>query len=390
MAWHSPIVGRRTAGKWNPFKFQSHGMVRPISVRGILVTEGRARRRRVFVNKRGLAFISMKSLISTHTNSNTREGGGTRSVTEMLAPPELLTLTPRRSRCQSIAKSSRAGHSPRWRVSRLPGSRAPSLKKPKAYQTQAGSIITSFQTAGRSDITKEAMDVGPTTITDGRHPRDAFAMSNVPGLLCRWRSGGGRPAGLHGATAWRNSLSDLVVFGRRAGRYGGRNSPRPIMPMGTTLDNAQLQAIAKTALKPLMSALRRGILIIFSTACRSHQDLVGIVRTETELQQALTKSPSCTPSAENGASPATASTKTTGGTPPSMPSTTCLLVSEAITVAVDRRKRAAAAQFREYFPRCSDGNVKHHVNGERWRGCWFISVLLPPCPMSFHAVSAMK
>ena len=70
-----------------------------------------------------------------------------------------------------------------------------------------------------------------------------------------------------------------------------RNLPRPIRPTGTTVDNAQLQAIAKNRAQAFRSRRYLGkIPIRFSMTCRrAMQDLVGIVRTETEMQQALVK-----------------------------------------------------------------------------------------------------
>src|ERR1700751_1813424 len=111
-------------------------------------------------------------------------------------------------------------------------------------------------------------------------------MSTVPGLF----AAGEAAAGLHGANRLGgNSLSDLVVFGRRAGRYAAEFA-KADKANGTTVENEQLQAIAKTALKPFdRGASGENPYQIQYDLQESMQDLVGIVRTETEMEQAVQK-----------------------------------------------------------------------------------------------------
>src|ERR1700751_2612680 len=111
-------------------------------------------------------------------------------------------------------------------------------------------------------------------------------MSTVPGLF----AAGEAAAGLTGANRLGgNSLSDLVVFGRRAGRYAAEFA-KAHKTNGTTMHNEQLQAVAKTALQPFDSgASGENPYQIHYALQEAMQDLVGIVRTETEMQQALTK-----------------------------------------------------------------------------------------------------
>ena len=163
------------------------------------------------------------------------------------------------------------------------------------------------------DITKEPMEVGPTThyMMGGIRVDGDSQMSTVPGLF----AAGEAAAGLHGANRLGgNSLSDLVVFGKRAGRFAAEFAKQN---GAAAIDEEQLQAAAKAALAPFeRGASGENPYQIQYDLQDSMQDLVGIVRIESEMQQALEmhRAASCTRPTAPG-SPATVST-TTAGTQP--------------------------------------------------------------------------
>jgi succinate dehydrogenase / fumarate reductase flavoprotein subunit len=209
------------------------------------------------------------------------------------------------------------------------------------------SMYHQFKQLADLDITKEAMEVGPTThyMMGGIRVDGDSQMSNVPGLF----AAGEAAAGLHGANRLGgNSLSDLVVFGRRAGRYAAEFA-KTNKTSGTTLDNEQLHAVAKTALKPFeLGASGENPYQIQYDLQEAMQDLVGIVRTETEMQQALTKIAGLHARAERAG--ITGHRQYNNGWHTAIDLGSMLLVSEAITRAALMRKESRGAQFREDFP----------------------------------------
>src|SRR5271169_4429917 len=107
-------------------------------------------------------------------------------------------------------------------------------------------------------------------------------MSSVPGLFAAGECGGG----LHGANRLGgNSLSDLLVFGKRAGEYAAKFAKQNA---AGKLDQGQVDAAVKRALEPLeRGAAAENPFAIQHELQTMMQDLVGIVRREDEMQQAL-------------------------------------------------------------------------------------------------------
>jgi succinate dehydrogenase / fumarate reductase flavoprotein subunit len=136
------------------------------------------------------------------------------------------------------------------------------------------------------DITQEPMEVGPTThyIMGGIRVDGDTQMSTMPGLF----AAGECAAGLHGANRLGgNSLSDLLVFGKRAGAaaaaYASNLSNEP---NSSNLDD-QINAASQWSLAPFDKADGENPYLIQKDLQTMMQDLVGIVRTESEMEQAL-------------------------------------------------------------------------------------------------------
>ncbi|NNN19880.1 MAG: FAD-binding protein, partial [Acidimicrobiaceae bacterium] len=134
------------------------------------------------------------------------------------------------------------------------------------------------------DITKEAMEVGPTChyIMGGIRVDADTAASTIPGLFAAGEVAGG----LHGANRLGgNSLSDLLVFGRRAGI--GASDYATGRTTSTSVDDGEIAAIIAEALAPLSREGGENPYDLQHDLQETMQNLVGIIRTESELSQAL-------------------------------------------------------------------------------------------------------
>jgi succinate dehydrogenase / fumarate reductase flavoprotein subunit len=222
-------------------QFHPTGMVWPISVRGILVTEGVRGEGGVLRNSEGRRFMfdEIPDLYKDQTADNEDEGWRyTQGDRNARRPPELLTRD-HVARC--INREVKAGRGTphggvfldiAWIKQHLP-------KAEEHIKRKLPSMYHQFKQLADLDITKEAMEVGPTThyMMGGIRVDGDSQMSNVPGLF----AAGEAAAGLHGANRLGgNSLSDLVVFGRRAGRYAAEFA-KADKTNGTTVDNEQLR-----------------------------------------------------------------------------------------------------------------------------------------------------
>jgi succinate dehydrogenase / fumarate reductase flavoprotein subunit len=202
-----------------------------------------------------------------------------------------------------------------------------------------------FKQLADLDITKEPMEVGPTThyMMGGIRVDGDSQMSTVPGLF----AAGEVAAGLHGANRLGgNSLSDLLVFGRRAGRYAAEwaknNGP-------VTVDEAQLQTAAAESLAPFeRGPSAENPYQVQYDLQDTMQKLVGIVRLEREMQQALKEIEELRRRADRAG--IGGHREYNNGWHTSLDLGNMIVVSEAITHAALLRKESRGAQFREDFP----------------------------------------
>jgi len=193
------------------------------------------------------------------------------------------------------------------------------------------------------------MEVGPTThyIMGGDRVHAETQMSTVPGLFAAGECG----AGLHGANRLGgNSLSDLLVFGKRAGRYAAEFAKQH--PPGR-INEDQLQSVARWALQPFeRGALREsnaeGPYRIQHELQDKMQDLVGIVRTEAEMMRALDEITSLRERASRVGVEGNREYNT--GWHTALDLANLLTVSEAITRAAIERKESRGGHFREDYP----------------------------------------
>ena len=267
-------------------QFHPTGMVWPPSVRGILVTEGVRGEGGVLKNRDGKRFMfdNIPDNYKSSTADNPEEGWKyTQGNKESRRPPELLT---RDHVARMIVREVKEGRgSPHggvfldiaWIKERLPNAEEHIKKKlPSMYHQ--------FMQLAGIDITKTPMEIGPTThyIMGGIRVDGDTQMSSVPGLFAC----GECAAGLHGANRLGgNSLSDLVVFGMRAGDAAAKFAKAQSKPR---IQQKDVDAAERAALAPFdQDGTAESPYKVQESLQGTMQDLVGIVRNQSEMERAL-------------------------------------------------------------------------------------------------------
>src|SRR5687768_3778297 len=269
-------------------QFHPTGMVWPPSVRGLLITEGVRGEGGVLRNNKGRRFMfdDIPELYRGQTSTDEEEGWRyTQGDKNAKRPPELLTRD-HVARCirREIKEGRGTPHGGvfldiSWIREKLPNA-AEHIKK------KLPSMYHQFKELAGVDITQEPMEVGPTThyIMGGIRVDADTQMTRVPGLF----AAGECAAGLHGANRLGgNSLSDLLVFGKRAGEFAAKYAKEN--PSGK-IDQKEVEEIASWALAPFGRSSDKNASQPFqlqATLQEMMQDLVGIVRNGKELEEAI-------------------------------------------------------------------------------------------------------
>jgi succinate dehydrogenase / fumarate reductase flavoprotein subunit len=211
------------------------------------------------------------------------------------------------------------------------------------------SMYHQFKQLADLDITTTVMEIGPTThYTMGGIRVDGDSqMSNVPGLF----AAGEAAAGLHGANRLGgNSLSDLVVFGKRAGEYAAQFAKAN---GAVAIDDAQVKAAETKALAPFERGTSgENPYTIQSDLQDMMQNLVGIVRIEAEMKEALVKLEALKARAAKAG--IGGNREYNNGWHTAIDLHNLLTVSECIARAAIERKESRGAQFRDDYPAKSD------------------------------------
>ena len=327
-------------------QFHPTGMVWPPSVMGILVTEGVRGEGGILANNDGKRFMfdSIPENYRAQTADNEEEGWRyCQGHKDARRPPELLTRD-HVSRC--IVREIKEGRgSPHggvfldisWIKQKMPNA-AEHIKR------KLPSMFHQFKQLADIDITEQPMEVGPTThyIMGGVRVDPDTQMSRLPGLF----AAGECAAGINGANRLGgNSLSDLLVFGKRAGEYAAKFA-RENQQGG--IDGREIDTVARQALAPFERSDGENPYAIQKDLQQTMQDLVGIVRTETEMREALEKIGNFKARAEQTA--VTSNREYNPGWHTALDLKNLLTVSQAITLAALERKESRGAQFREDYP----------------------------------------
>ena len=267
-------------------QFHPTGMVWPPSVSGILVTEGVRGEGGVLTNSEGKRFMFdnvpelYKELVADDAEEGWRYVTGDR---EARRPPELLT---RDHVARMILAEVKAGRGTphggafldiAWIKERVPGG-AEHIKR------KLPSMYHQFKQLADLDITEEPMEVGPTThyAMGGVKVDSDSQMTSVPGLY----AAGECATGLHGANRLGgNSLSDLVVFGKRAGEHAVEHA-REAGP--AAVRDADVEAAAAEALAPFdRDDTGEGPFQLQQALQELMQENVGIIRAAPDLDRGI-------------------------------------------------------------------------------------------------------
>jgi succinate dehydrogenase / fumarate reductase flavoprotein subunit len=335
-------------------QFHPTGMVWPLSVRGLLVTEsvrGDGGVLRNSENKRFM-FDYIPEFFKAETADNIEEADRWyEDKRNNRRPPELL---PRDEVARAINSEIKAGRgSPHGGVFLDIASR----RTPEFIQRRLPSMYHQFKELADVDITKEPMEIGPTChyAMGGVEVDPDTQASRVPGLYAAGEVAGG----MHGANRLGgNSLSDLIVFGKRAGEYAaayakGLGTDRPQV---ATSDVTQA---TQDALAPFRGEAEENPYALHQELQETMQSLVGIIRVEDELRQAL----------ENIAALRERATRLTvegnrqynPGWHLALDLRNMLLVSEAVATAALERQESRGGHTRDDFPTTDPYWAKHNV-----------------------------
>jgi succinate dehydrogenase / fumarate reductase flavoprotein subunit len=347
------------------FQFHPTGMVWPPSVRGILVTEGVRGEGGVLRNSEGKRFMfdDIPPLYQGQTAKDAEEGWryviGDRDARR---PPELLTRD-HVARC--INREVKAGRgSPHggvfldisWIKEKIPNA-------PEHIRKKLPSMYHQFKQLAGIDITVEPMEVGPTShyaMGGIRVDGDSQMSTTVPGLF----AAGECAAGLHGANRLGgNSLSDLLVFGKRAGEYAAKYAAEG---RAAEVHAAQVEEARRSALAAFDRTGGEPPYKIQSDLQVMMQAKVGIIREEKEMLEALEalealkqRARSCTIDGNRHYNP---------GWHTAIDLPNLLICAEATTRAAIERKESRGAQARADFPEKDAAHGKFNLVSKRGPG----------------------
>ena len=330
-------------------QFHPTGMIWPPSVMGILVTESVRGEGGVLRNKDGKRFMydDIPDNYKSQTSTDPEEGWRyTQNDKNAKRPPELLTRD-HVARC--INREVKAGRgSPHggvfldisWIKEKIPNS-AEHIKR------KLPSMYHQFMQLANLDITKEPMEIGPTThyAMGGIRVDAETQATNIPGLF----AAGECAAGLHGANRLGgNSLSDLIVFGQRAGLYAAKLAKET---SAVSVSDAEIESAYREAVAPFERAAggtTEGPYQVQYDLQNMMQKNVGIVRLQNEMEEAIDNIQKLKARADKVA--VQGHCEYNPGWHTAIDLKHLLTVSEAITLCALERKESRGGHFREDFP----------------------------------------
>ena len=366
-------------------QFHPTGMIWPPSVRGILVTEGVRGEGGVLRNRDGKRFMfdNIPDNYKSQTADSEEEGWRyTQGDKNARRPPELLT---RDHVARMIVREVKEGRgSPHggvyldisWIKDRIPNASEHIKKKlPSMYHQ--------FMQLANIDITKEAMEIGPTThyIMGGIRVDGDSQMSTVPGLF----AAGECAAGLHGANRLGgNSLSDLLVFGKRAGEHAAEFAKAR---GAVTVDDAELRDAESLALAPFDRAgSAEGPYQVQESLKTTMQSFVGIVRQHDEMERALGELDALKARAAKVGVPG--NREYNPGWHTALDLRHLLVVSEAIAKSALERKESRGGHFRDDYPDKDPAfaTFNHVVRRTHGGDMELVREPIPPMPDDLQAI----
>jgi succinate dehydrogenase / fumarate reductase flavoprotein subunit len=322
-------------------QFHPTGMIWPPSVRGILVTESVRGDGGVLRNAEGKRF--MFNYVTDYFKAETAdtEEEADRWYDDHInnrRPPELL---PRDEVARAINSEIKAGRgTPHGGVYLDIASRRPA----EDILRRLPSMYHQFKELADVDITKEPMEIGPTChyVMGGVEVDADTQESIVPGLFAAGEVAGG----MHGSNRLGgNSLGDLLVFGKRAGEYAAQRAATHGAPQ---LEGRQVEAAATEALLPFQRERGENPYTLQYDLQAAMQELVGIIRTESELRSALKEIVALKERAKNLA--VEGNRQFNPGWNLALDLRSMLTVSECIAMAALERQESRGGHTRDDFP----------------------------------------
>jgi succinate dehydrogenase / fumarate reductase, flavoprotein subunit len=335
-------------------QFHPTGMVWPPGVQGLLVTEAVRGEGGILRNKNGERFMEKYD-------------------------PKRMELSTRDVVSRSIYTEVREG-----RGSPHGGAFLDISQKPAEYvKRKLPSMYHQFKELADVDITKGPMEVGPTChyVMGGIRVEAETAQSSVPGLF----AAGEAAAGLHGANRLGgNSLSDLLVFGRRAGSAAAEHAKKVPAP---ALDSAQTEQAEREVLAPFGRASGETPYQIHHDLQETMQNLVGIFRTDEDLRRALTELENL--KARAAKVRVEGSRAFNPGWHLALDLQRMLTVSEACTHAALARTESRGAHSRLDYPETEDAwGAKNQVIAKKGDAMTLFEVSRPAMPQELQQILA--
>jgi succinate dehydrogenase / fumarate reductase flavoprotein subunit len=326
-------------------QFHPTGMVWPPSVKGILVTESVRGDGGVLRNTKGVRFMFDYVPDVFRTQYAETEAEADRWYTDPdnnRRPPELL---PRDEVARAINAEVKAGRGTEAGGVYLDVS---TRMKPEVITKRLPSMYHQFKELADVDITAQPMEVGPTChyVMGGVEvDADTAATTVVRGLFAAGEVSGG----MHGSNRLGgNSLSDLLVFGKRAGEYAAQY----LDDLGGTapeVARADVDAAVRTALTPLQHSGGENPYAVWHELQQVMQDLVGIIRRRQELEDSLKRLADLKERAANVT--ATGGRRYNPGWHLALDLRNMLVVSECTARAALEREESRGGHTREDFPK---------------------------------------
>ena len=324
-------------------QFHPTGMVWPLSVKGILVTESVRGDGGVLRNSEGKRFMFdyiPPVFVKQYADTEEEADRWYTDPDNNRRPPELL---PRDEVARAINTEVKAGRgSPHGGVFLDVSTRL----SPEVIKARLPSMWHQFKELADVDITKQAMEVGPTChyVMGGvQVDPDTGAATGVPGLFAAGEVAGG----MHGSNRLGgNSLSDLLVFGRRAGvgasEYVSALSSKP------KLEQAEIDRALATALAPFKGDSKENAYAVHYELQQMMNDLVGIIRVGAEMREAIEKLELMKERAKHVS--VSGDTKFNPGWHIALDLMNMLLVSEAVAKSAMEREESRGGHTRDDFP----------------------------------------
>ncbi len=365
-------------------QFHPTGMVWPPSVRGILVTEGVRGDGGVLKNAQGERFMFryIPDMFRSETADTEEEADRWYDDKSVRRTPDLL---PRDEVARAINSEIKEGRGTEHGGVFLDiASRRPA----ESIKRKLPGMYHQFKQLADVDITREPMEIGPTChyMMGGVRVDAETAAATVPGVF----AAGEVAAGLHGSNRLGgNSLSDLLVFGRRAGMAAADYASG--FEGGPALDQAEIDRVAAAALEPFERDRGENPYAIQHDLEECMHNLVGIIRTEVELKQALDEIATLRERA--GRTAVEGNRQFNPGWHLALDLDPMLTVSECITRAALERRESRGGHTRDDYPTLDPEfgklNVRVRRNGDG-DGVVVDQIPLPEMPADLRALFEEK